>query len=368
MFRTTIDMTCACRNCPGGHYNSGAATITEGRIDCDACPAGRFASDVGANMECTTCEAGKFTDERVGSAFCQHCSPGTHGVTNDDVPTCTACAAGRYQPYPGKKTCDVCTCGKYTTLTGRNQCETCDYSSAQESTCSGSCAAELPELPPLPAFSFVDFATTDLTIGACQDNLQDAQAGLQELTGGVTTQRENLDTTSVELITTLTDLTTCQTDLGTKTTELDTCYSDLGTTTSELGTCDSDLGTTTSELGTKTAQFGACSTTLKTKATDLASCNTSLVTTSSGLAACTRELDSVDAATTTSGLVHIDINHDGSVDTLDAMTLFVAQTMQNFGAVRVLTRTYQNLAWSGDRSIEQIIAEVSIAVDAASAV
>jgi hypothetical protein len=263
MFRSTTEITCECRNCPGGRYNPAAASFTAGRIDCDACPEGHFASDAGTNAECTACEAGKFTDERVGLAFCLHCSAGMRGDTsNDGVPTCTACGAGHYQQFPGKTTCDACECGKYTTYTGSVQCDACDGNSAEESTCSDSCTAVLGELPPLPAFSFVDFATTDLTIGACQDNLQDAQAGLQELTG---------------------------------------------------------------------------------------------------------KLDSVDAATTTSGLVHIDINHDGSVDVLDAMTLFVAQTMQDFGAAKVITHAYDQVAWSGDRSIDQIIAEVSTAMHAASA-
>ena len=72
--------------------------------------------------------------------------------------------------------------------------------------------------------------------------------------------------------------------------------------------------------------------------------------------------------TTGAGWVSVDINHDGSVDTLDAITLFVAQTMQNFGATSVLAALYARAEWTGDRSIEQIIAEVSTAVDAASAV
>jgi hypothetical protein len=63
--------------------------------------------------------------------------------------------------------------------------------------------------------------------------------------------------------------------------------------------------------------------------------------------------------------VHIDINHDGRVDTLDAFTLFVAQTMQGFGAASALTGIYENAAWTGNRTIDQSIAEVSTAVDVA---
>ena len=51
-----------------------------------------------------------------------------------------------------------------------------------------------------------------------------------------------------------------------------------------------------------------------------------------------------------------------------AARLLVAQTMQNFGATSVLAALYVRAEWTGDHSIEQITAEVSTAVDAASAV
>jgi hypothetical protein len=64
---------------------------------------------------------------------------------------------------------------------------------------------------------------------------------------------------------------------------------------------------------------------------------------------------------TVDGLVHVDINRDGTVDLLDATSLFVAQTMKGFGASSILTQLYA----SRDRShvdIDHIVGEVSSAV------
>jgi hypothetical protein len=161
---------------------------------------------------------------------------------------------------------------------------------------------------PLPAFSndrFVDFATTELTIGQALDNLQDAQAGVQELTGGVTTQREKLDTTGADLATTTADLATCQTAL----------------------------------------QIQGVALALQTHA-DHASLSANA---------------GPPCDDTADGLVHVDINRDGTVDLLDATSLFVAQTMKGFGASAVLTRLYA-AQHKSDVDVDRIMEEMSSAM------
>jgi hypothetical protein len=64
---------------------------------------------------------------------------------------------------------------------------------------------------------------------------------------------------------------------------------------------------------------------------------------------------------TVDGLVHVDINHDGSVDLLDATSLFVAQTMKGFGASSMLTHLYAKRHRS-HVNIDNIVGEVSSAV------
>ena len=259
-YRSTTDMSCQCKACPGGRFNPQPATTTDGRIDCDACPAGQYASDTASpSPACTQCQLGKHTAGHDGQAFCTNCHAGMHGSRVEGVATCTECEAGQYQAIPAKTACNACACGTYTTSTGSPQCAPCDHASSAQSTCAGACASTPPSLPVLPAFAFADVTSSCVTVGTCLDALQ-----------------------------------TFQTDA------------------TEFG-----LGAT---------------------------------------------------HTTGAGWVSVDINHDGSVDTLDAITLFVAQTMQNFGATSVLAALYARAEWTGDRSIEQIIAEVSTAVDAASAV
>jgi hypothetical protein len=244
--------------------------MTDGRIDCDVCSAGHYASDIGANVECTACELGKHTDGHDGQSFCTNCHAGMRGSRVQGVAACTECEAGRYQAIPGaKETCNQCECGKYTTSPGSAQCTSCNGASEAQSTCKSACTSE-PHVRALPALDFTDSTSSfsssfnTNTVGTCNDHLQNMTSLLAQA------------------------------------------------------------------LVTATA----------------------------------RQNVTRSACSAAEGSVLIDINHDGRVDTLDAVSLFVAQTMMNFGAADVLADVYdRDSVWAGNSSpVAHIVAEVSTAV------
>ena len=118
-----------CRSCAAGKFlqATGGTSVS----DCEACPLGKFQHLV-ASADCTLCASGKYlastgsTAETACQACPAHSGNNADGSTNlatcvcsagaagpGGGPTCTLCAAGKFQASTAAALCDDCLPGKY---------------------------------------------------------------------------------------------------------------------------------------------------------------------------------------------------------------------------------------------------------------
>jgi hypothetical protein len=87
-----------------GSFDASASTTY---FRCEACPAGKFNTQLGADA-CASCRSGYYADT-VGATTCQECDLGY--VSEDGASACTSCPAGQFQSSSAR--CDACPAGTY---------------------------------------------------------------------------------------------------------------------------------------------------------------------------------------------------------------------------------------------------------------
>jgi len=150
--------------CPPGKF-----TEETGKVECDECEKGTFASttettvcvactpgkvaDEKGTIECNLCVAGKYDEDRKE---CKDCDKGKYtevsgiyetGNTGSKV-NCGACAAGEYQDTEGQASCKDCEVGKYQNSPGQEECKECSSGETSEAgalTCSNCPAGHIPD-------------------------------------------------------------------------------------------------------------------------------------------------------------------------------------------------------------------------------
>jgi hypothetical protein len=339
-FRNTHDIGCACTSCSAGKFtDSNTAT------SCSKCVAGRYSQHAGQRA-CSTCVRGKFAAE-AGAVYCASCNAGTYAA-NVASTTCTMCEAGQYQGKKGQAQCSACKCGEYSAV-GSKMCKECDGSGSSFATCTMQCIAagrvnfqtaadalvnafQTYIAPSLTGYSApmvlgqVDKCKSILTEGSIKADVINKDADEQKKAAAATLQalaaanvqelaRAKAETERV---------TTLQNEAALK------AILDANTaTTVQLRARLAKERTDAVQAERSEAQAKAAAALAVATLAAAAAKAASLASVEASLAARTGIPD---------GQVPLDIDGNGVVNVQDAVTLFVAQTMAEFGAGAMITQ------------------------------
>jgi hypothetical protein len=109
-----------CKDCTPGHFQE--VVGTHDQTTCSACAAGKFQPSTKASA-CSICEAGRH-QLATRSSSCALCAAG-HFQPTASVSECKACPAGRFEPKAGSTNCAICEAGRYQLATGSTTCVVC---------------------------------------------------------------------------------------------------------------------------------------------------------------------------------------------------------------------------------------------------
>jgi hypothetical protein len=318
-FRGTMQIDCACTDCPSGKFNDVTSTTV-----CTNCEKGTYSV---SNAEtCTDCAPGKKASTE-GKSMCDSCKPGMYAATTKSQ-DCFACAGGEFQSISGRTGCKNCPGGKYNSEAGKAYCMVCASGDIIEPSCSGAM------VPPTQQLA--------LTLDLVNDLVE--PSSLLTRTAALT----QLDTVQNQL-------TTCA---STFTEEKAFAQQEVANAAVDKAASAKALGDAKTAKATLQGEKDACEsrTAVPTAAPTTAPTN---APTNAPTAAAT-----TGAVSSCAGSVAIDTNGNGKVESADAVELFVATTMQGYGAASMINRFRAKHLTGALTPVKAIIANVKAAMAA----
>ena len=301
--------------CPTGKFRSTLNIACE----CTECKAGQHSASItatvcdncakgqyasGGTENCSDCAVGKKASA-AGKSMCDSCQRGTYAAARKSE-VCTPCESGKFQSVSGRTECTACPGGKYTSAEGRSFCQTCASGNVALS-CSGAKVAPTHQTLTLDLANDLVEPSSLLTRAAALTQLDTVQNQLTTCASTFTAEEAFATATKAELA------------------------------AAEAAKVTSDLAKT------------AC----ESKATTPTNAPTAAATTG--------------AAASCAGSVAIDTNGNGKVDVADATELFVATTMQGYGAASMINIFRANHLTGAMTPVKAIIANVKAAMAQATA-
>ena len=354
---------CACTACPSGQYamtkgavghcspcKAGSYQAEFGATACDYCPAGTFSDAEGANNAdtCKPCTFGHFS--AMGAPTCSTCPVPVVGCPNgkfrntkDISCACTSCSAGKASSSSQATACVNCALGKYAKA-GATQCSSCPVGTSQGAVGRSLCPSCNPGM----------YAATSEA-----HQCSPCEGGKYQSEGGTTTCK---DCPAGKYQNNGAGTYTFCTPCGSRSTP-SSCATEAAKPTQQT------LGL---DLGLILAPVDATS--LETRADAVAAVDTLQVQLTTcaatfeeekafgATAELAKQVAEEKTAEVPAGSVAIDINGNGKVDISDAVELFVAITMQNFGAARMLDRYRKEQSPGAVTPIETVVANVKAAM------
>ena len=141
-YNSNMDDTSPCDACPPGKYldttgndaladckqcTAGKYTHIDGAGTCDDCSKGRYQDSLGETT-CKSCPEGKYLDTTGNGALadCTQCTAGKPNseLGSDEESDCEACVPGNYSPG-NSKPCQLCEKGRFQNLSAQTECKTC---------------------------------------------------------------------------------------------------------------------------------------------------------------------------------------------------------------------------------------------------
>ena len=307
----------ACAACVFGSFAAmGSKVCSKCPENKSGCPAGKFRSTFNIACECTECKAGQHTAS-ITATVCDNCAKGQYA--SGGAENCQNCAVGKKASAEGKSMCDSCQRGTYAAATKSELCTPCESGKFQSVSGRTECTA-------CPGGKYTG-AEGKSFCRTCPKG------------GNVAASCSEAKVAPTQQVLAL-DLQTILVQPSSLLTRVDAL--------AHLDTVQNKLSLAVHRFNVEKAYAAVAS--------DAASCAPTPAPVSAPTPAAV-------STPTPAGSVPLDINGNNKLDQSDAIELFVATTLQGFGAKRLLTKFRQAHPSGAVTPIATVLATVKTAMD-----
>jgi hypothetical protein len=370
-YRDSTDIKCDCTSCPAGKFGD-----EDRATSCKECEAGTSSSPEA--QRCTTCEQGKFAGPK--SSFCTSCPAGQFNQS-PKAASCTNCSKGKYQTATGATSCTTCVGGTYA-VAGASSCLPCSAVEAAVQTDYATCQILAPVAsagrdyaaqvsknvldlvePVFDVGHVQSLAGAQRALDQCQNVRQDAMTIGEESSKGLTDQSESTEAEFKRLKQKHAD--------ALKRAEAEEKRDAQVKLQSALDTLQRQQATSTTIRKAEEAKsYDTAVVKAKADATKSADEARTAAVQAKELerqVALKKVEDDLEARTgIPPGKIELDIDDNGVADVQDAVSLFVAQTMEGYGSSEMLhhyRETHQQHTHAPGRTVDDLLAAVRLALN-----